>query len=204
MYAAGRRSRWLFACLLAAVSASAQQPEPAPQRLLESGQVTVDGRGVSYRIRRLPVNAFADLPDAVVDQLNQRQCVIPQTYEAHHPENVVHASLEQAGSSDWAVLCSAQGKVSLLVFFGSSPATPTVLASVPETDRLQRSGSTGVLGFNWAIDPVSPEALHQAQSGMGHKPPRLDHDCLADSIVDRKTVYRFFTKHAWTVVDTQD
>ena len=31
------------------------------------------------------------------------------------------------------------------------------LASAPETERLQSHGATNVLGFNWGIDPASPE-----------------------------------------------
>jgi hypothetical protein len=90
------------------------------------------------------------------------------------------------------------------VFFGSSPASPNVLSTAMETERLQRHDSTGVLGFNWAIDPASPEVVHQAQSGMERKPPRLDHDALADSAIEHRTVYRFYGKHQWTRVDTED
>ncbi len=189
----------MLLCLIAFWPAAGQQPDSL--RLVESGEMEVNGRNVPYIIRRLPVNAFPDLPDAVVVQLNERQCLIPQTYEAHHPENVVHASLEHAGSSDWAVLCSANGDVSLLVFFSSAPHKPAVLATVPEKERLQRHDSSGRLGFDWAIDPASPDAVHQAQSVMERKPPRIDHDALADILVDRKTVYRFFSKGKWTFLD---
>lgn len=200
MFPLGRRTRFVLAWLLAVFSASAQQPADT-QRLVESGQVVVFGHSIPFLIRRLPVNAFPDLPAGVADQLNQRQCMIPQSYEAHHPENVVHASLERAGSSDWAVLCSANGKVALLVFFGSAPGKAVVLATAAEKERLQRHDSSGVLGFNWAIDPASPEAVHQAQSGMERKPPRPDHDALADVTIDRTTIYRFFAKGAWTLVE---
>ena len=168
-----------------------------------SGQVTVDGRPTPYLIRRLPINAFPQLPPAVQDALVRRGCLIPQTYEAHQPENVVNASFERHGSSDWAVLCSVEGRVSLLVFFASG-GDPTVLASAPETDRLQAHGSTDVLGFNWGIDPAGPETVHEAQFGMRHPPPRLDHDALADTVIDRRTIYRVFAKGAWTVIDTRD
>ncbi len=191
--------RWMLLCAVAVLPAVAQDTDP--KQLVDFGQVEVAGQNVPYLIRRLPLNAFPDLPDGVVEQLSQRQCLIPQSYQAHHPENVVHASLERAGSSDWAVLCSANGEVSLLVFFGSTPAKPAVLATLPEKRRLQRHDSSGVLGFDWAIDPASPEAVHQAQSGMERKPPRIDHDALADIIVDRKTVYRFFSKGKWTLLD---
>jgi hypothetical protein len=178
-----------------------QDASPAP--LDVSGQITIAGRSTPYLIRHLPVNAFPQLPPAVQDALIRRRCLIPQTYEAHGPENVVHASLERRGSSDWAVLCSANGAVSLLVFFASS-GEPTVLATAPETERLQSHGSSNVLGFNWAIDPASPEDVHEAQLGMRHPPPRLDHDAIADSVIDGRTIYHFYSKSAWTLIDTQD
>jgi hypothetical protein len=191
-------------CVLAVFFTAALDPGGA-QQLNESGQVTVLGHSVPFLIRHLPVNAFPDLPEPVVDQLNQRQCLIPQSYEAHHPENVVHASLEHAGSSDWAVLCSTGGKVSLLVFFGNAPASrPSVMGMAEEKERLQRHDASGVLGFNWAIEAASPEAVHEAQSGMEKKPPRPDHDSLADITLDRRTLYRLFKKGSWAVVDTSD
>jgi len=99
------------------------------------------------------------------------------------------------------VLCSVNDQVSLLVFFGSAPGKPVVLITASEKDRLQRHDSNGVLGFNWAIDPASPEAVHQAQSGMERRPAKIDHDALADIVVDGKKVYRFFSKGTWKLLD---
>jgi hypothetical protein len=189
-----------FACALIPAQ---QQPNPA--QLTESGQIIIDGRSTPYLIRHLPVSSFPELPAGVQELLNRRGCLIPQTYEAHHPENVAHASLERAGSSDWAVLCSAEGTVSLLVFFGSrssqAQGQPQVLVSALETERLQAHDPSGVLGFNWGIDPASPEQVREAQYGMERRPPRLDHDALADSVVDRRTVYHFYAKSVWTLVE---
>lgn len=167
--------------------------------MVEKGQTTFAGHAVPYTIRRLPVSSFPDLPASVVGQLDQRGCMIPQTYEAHHPENVVHASLERSGSSDWAVLCSAHGAVTLLVFFGSTPTHPTELAQTAETKRLQRYDSSGIYGFNWGIDIASSETLHDAQLGSG-RTPRLDHDGLADTVVDRAVRYHVYVNHEWTIV----
>lgn len=189
----------LFFCCLSWIRSQDAVTDP----LNSSGQVTVDGRPTPYLIRHLPINAFPQLPAAVEDALVGRGCLIPQTYEAHQPENVINASLERHGSSDWAVLCSVNGRVSLLVFFASG-GDPMVVASAPETDCLQAHGATNVLGFNWGIDPASPEVIHEAQFGLRHPPPRLDHDALADSVIDRRTIYRVFAKGAWTVIDTRD
>jgi len=187
------------ALLAAGVLVAWARAQDATARLDDAGQMVVDGRATPYLIRHLPVNSFPELPAAIQEQLNARGCLIPQTYEAHEPENVVHASLERAGSSDWAVLCSVKGTVSLLVFLdGSGPA---VLASAPETERLQAHDPSGVLGFNWGIDPATPEQVHETQSAMRPRPARLEHDALADSVIEQKTVYHYYRNHAWTMVD---
>jgi hypothetical protein len=196
-----RESDWLLGILLCACSLlQAQLRDPAPAQLNESGQIVVAGRPTPYLIRHLPVSSYPGLPVELAAQLNRRGCLIPQTYEAHRPENVVNASLERPGSSDWAVLCSEGGTVSLLVYFSSAPGKLLVLAASPETERLQAHDLSGVLGFNWGIDPASPEQVRQAQSGLEHRPATLDHDALADSLVDHKTVYHFYLKGAWTVL----
>jgi hypothetical protein len=193
----------LFALLFGTAFAPVQGQSPlADSQLLETGQVAVAGHEVPYRIRKLPISSFPDLPEPVAQALATRHCLIPQTYEAHHPENVIHGSLQGPGSSDWAVLCAAEGKVSLLIFFANgAPDKPIVLSEVAETDRLQSHAPTGELGFNWGIDPASPKRIHDAQAGMTHHPPTPDHDALADSIVDQKTVYHLFRNGAWETLD---
>jgi hypothetical protein len=203
MIAAGlRKVACLLGILLCACSLlPAQKQEQLPAPLNVSGQIVVAGQSIPYLIRRLPISSFPGLPDELAAMLNRRGCLIPQTYEAHRPENVIHASLERPGSSDWAVLCSAQGTVSLLVFFSSSPASLYVLSAAPETQRLQSHDPSGILGFNWGIDPASPEQIRQAQAGLLHRPAPVDHDALADSLVDQHTVYHFYLKNAWIVLE---
>lgn len=187
-----------LAGLIARVSAQVSGASP----LVKTGKVAVAGREVAYRIRNLPVSSFPDLPNPVADALNGRGCLIPQTYQAKRPENVVRGSLERPGSQDWAVLCAAQGKVSLLVFFASVPAAqPAVLLAANETDHLQAHDLSGELGFDWGIDPVSPARLHDVEAGMKHRPPLPDHDCLAETTVDRQTIYHLYRNGAWEKVD---
>ncbi|MDE3200561.1 MAG: hypothetical protein KGN79_06525 [Acidobacteriota bacterium] len=173
----------------------------ASQTLNEKGMTTVNGHAVPYVIQRLPVSSFPLLPSEVANELNDRGCMIPQTYEAHQPENVVHASLAHADSSDWAVLCSAKGRVSLLVFLEGMYEHPKVLASALETARLQVRDSSGVLGFNWGIDRATPRQMHDAEAGLERRPPAIDHDALADSKIERHTVYHVYTHGVWTLLD---
>ena len=174
------------------------------QSLNESGKTSVDGKMVSYLIRRLPVNSFPELPDAVAETLTQRGCLIPQTYAAHRPENVIHASLDGAGSSDWAVLCSAHGTVELLAFFARVPGKAMTVASAQELERIQRHDSTGVYGFDWGIDSASPKQVREAQSGLEHHPPAVDHDALADTVLNQNTIYRFYAHEKWTKLDVAE
>jgi hypothetical protein len=194
--------------LAAAMPAAAQSPQPTggfkAADLNESGRIAVDGHSVPYLIRHLPASSFPELPAAIQDELNRRRCLIPQTYEAHRPENVVHGSFERPGSSDWAVLCSNAGTVSLLVFFAGDAQKPAILAGVLETRRLQPRDTSGDLGFNWGIDPATPEQVREAQIGMEPLPPRLDHDCVADSVIEHRTVYHYFSKGGWTLVETRN
>jgi len=204
MHLARRRTRCMLLCVLIVCSAAAQHDEQSLAKLVTRGEITLDGQSHPYVIRHLPPDSFPDLPEPIAKSLEQRACLIPQTYQAHHPENVAHGSFERPGSQDWAVLCSVQGNVSLLVFFASAPGNPHVLATVSETSRLQAYSSTRVFGFNWGIDAASPEVIHDAQIGLSPRPPRPDHDSLADSIVDRTTIYRYFNNGSWTLVELPD
>jgi hypothetical protein len=173
------------------------------QPLVETGHALIAGREIPYQIRNLPVNSFPEIPAAIANVLNTRGCVIPQTYEAHRPENVIHGSFERPGSVDWALLCSVKGYVSLLVFFAdASPADPIVLATASNSDRLQPHDLSGELGFNWGIDPASPQRVRDAQAAMTHRPATLDHDCLADSILESKTIYHLYRNGIWENVPT--
>jgi hypothetical protein len=203
MHRVPRRMRSLLLCVLVA-SAAAQHDEQSLANLVTRGEITIDGQSHPYVIRHLPPDSFPNVPEPIAKTLQQRACLIPQTYQAHHPENAVRGSFERPGSQDWAVLCTVQGNVSLLVFFASAPGNPQVLATVPEIDRLQDYSSTHVLGFNWGIDAASPAVIHDAQIGLSPRPLRPDHDSLADSIVDRTTVYHYFKNGSWSLVDLPD
>jgi hypothetical protein len=203
MICAGHRNvaSLLIALLCACSLLPAQKSDPAPAPLNVSGQIVVAGQSIPYLIRHLPISSFPGLPDEFATLLNRRGCLIPQTYEAHRPENVIRASFERPGSFDWAVLCSERGTVSLLVFFSSAPASLHVLSAAPETERLQAHDPSGVLGFNWGIDPASPEQIRQAQAGLLRRPAPVDHDALADSLVDRHTIYHYYLNSAWIVLE---
>jgi hypothetical protein len=195
---------WLVLFPLSLSAWASPHSQPTPDQLNETGRIVVSGRSTPYIIHHLPVASFPQIPMVIQSVLSDRNCLIPQTYEAHRPENVIQGSFERAGSSDWAVLCSRHGTVSLLVFFGSDPEHPFTLATAPETEKLQVHDPTGVLGFNWGIDPASPEQVREAQAGMYPRPPKVSHFAVADSIVEHSTEYHYYSNGAWTLLPTPD
>ena len=184
-------SRAFLTAILAAASLSAQQP------LITTGTANVNGFSYPYTIRHLPVSSFPELPAPLVAVLARRGCLIPQSYEAHHPENVIHGSFERPGSSDWAVLCLKDRVVALMIFLESAPDKPLTLATADDTFRLSSRPGSAELGFNWAIDTVPPERVRQAQKDL-NRPQRADHDAIADSVLEQRTVYRYFSNGSWT------
>lgn len=187
--------------LSATAQAGAKSANLASNPLTQTGKIEANGQVSNYVIHYLPASSFPDLPPAIAGSIAAHSCLIPQTFEAHRPENVLHASLEHAGSEDWALLCAHEGTVALMVFFASSPDRPITLASAPETERLQHHNASQSFGFNWGIDRASPSQIHEAQIGLKRRPAPPDHDALADSIIDHKTVYHFYSKGKWTLVD---
>ena len=193
-----------FAVWLLGAKPGLAQAAPTVLPMVETGHVSVAGHDVPYRIRSLPVSSFPNLPAPIAETLNSLGCLIPQTYEAHRPENVIHASLERSGAADWAVLCLVKDSVTLLVFFASaSSRDPIALVTAAKTERLQPHDQSGELGFNWGIDPASPGRIHDAQAGMNRRPSPPDHDCLADTTVDQKTVYHLYRDSAWSKVEVE-
>lgn len=170
-------------------------------RMVERGTVDVNGKSTKYLIRRLPVSSFTELPSLIAAELEKRDCMIPQSYQAHRAENVVHGSFEGEGTSDWAALCSASGKVRLLIFFASAPGVPLTLDEADEKTLLEAHDLSGVFGFDWGLDAATPQQVHQAQAGMEHRPAAPAHDAVALVWLDHRTRYRLYEKQRWVELD---
>ena len=180
--------------------APAQEPNQAARSTeqIETGRVRLpSGAEVVYRIRLLPLTSFPAMPPAVSAQLNERNCMVPQTYEARAPENVVHASLERKGSDDWAVLCSANGSTTLYVFFQSKLSAPIALRRQRDTEWLG-SEVVGAYGSAWGIARRGPSQLRAAKRGS------FDHDGIDDAFVEKSSTTHYFEDGNWMVLDNSN
>ena len=197
-----RRLLSFACCLLAAVAAIAQANLTAPPQTeqLEAGFAQLPGHPrIFYRIRLLPVSSFPRLPQSVAQQLDRMGCMIPQTYEARGPENIIHGSFEKKESDDWAALCSVNGLTTLYVFFQSNFANPILLRHQADSEWLGTEWSQDY-GSAWGI-ALRPARLMQRLSGADYG--SADHDGIDDAFVEKSTTVHYFQKNQWTTLEPQ-
>lgn len=185
------------------LGAAQSQPGGANSEQIEAGRMRMPGGPeVVYRIRLLPLTSFPALPASVAEVLGQRKCMVPQTYEARAPENVIHAALERQGSSDWAVLCSVNGITTLYIVFQSKPNAPIALRHQRDTEWLGAE-ALGAYGSAWGIARRSPSQIRQAQSRPGSAANRteIDHDGIEDAFVEKSSTIHYFEGGSWTTLN---
>jgi hypothetical protein len=180
--------------LLCAVCASTQISE---QDI--TGQLQTPQGARNYRIRLLPLASFPSLPRNIVAQLDALHCMVPQTFEARHPENVIHGSFEKKGSEDWAVLCAHDGRTDLLVFFQSLAEKPFTLATHKLTERMGAETPSSEMGPAWGISSIPQDGLQHSPGVRQHGP--FDHDGIEDDYVERSSVIHYYRAGNWLTLE---
>lgn len=119
--------------------------------------------------------------------------MIPQTYEAHEPENVIRGSFEKPGNNDWAVLCSVKSETTLYVFFGSNLAEPIALRSQADSKWL---------GKDWSQDYGSAWGISTMPAYVMPRKDQLDHDGIEDAFVEQSAVVHYYANGHWATYET--
>jgi hypothetical protein len=170
---------------------------------IESGTIPApEGNTIAWRIRLLPLSSFPELPSAVAAELSRRQCMIPQSFEAREPENVVHGAFRSADSRDWAALCSAQAVTTLYVFFAGQFDSPIALRSQPDTVWLGAEPGESVLGSSWGIAVRSASELRATPEL--HRGITIDHDAIDDARLERSLTIHYFQNGRWISLNHSD
>ena len=155
-------------------------------------------------IKRLPPSAFRELPPGIREQLEARGCTIPQTAEIEKPHSVIHGEFAKKGQTDWAGLCSRDGKSSILVFWGGPAKCPSELARGDDRHSLQTwSGSR--IAYSRAIQVAGKKYIldHYNWYG-GPKPPPLDHQGIDDAFIGKASVVRYCHQGRWLELQGAD
>ena len=137
---------------------------------------------VEKYIVRLPPVAFPELPANLVQELQRRQCTIPQEAEsARKPNNVIKGEFARPGQTDWAVLCSVKGVSTIVVFWNGSENNPATLAPWKDSGYVQDLGG-GRWGYSRIIEPMSVDDIFRYHDleHLGIPLPPIDHQGIND------------------------
>ena len=156
----------------------------------------------SFAFRLLPPATFTELPAPVRKDLEKRHCMIPQSYEARSPENVIHGAFREKGPTDWAALCSQNGTTTLLVYWSDSGSAPAELAVQTDTDTADPHDETNLLGYARGIDVASPNAINEILVNKPYGP--FDHDGIKDAHIEKSSVIHYFKNGTWMVLQASE
>ena len=148
-------------------------------------------------IRRLPIDSFPQLPEAVAGVLREKGCLVPQPEPEGPGVNVISGEFFAAGQAGWAVLCSTNGQSVILVFRDESGASPEELAPADDRGFLQGVGN-GVIAYSRQISTVDRQYIvrHYRAYG-GPKPPPIRHAGIDDAFLEKASVVHYWYEDTW-------
>ena len=150
---------------------------------------------------RLAPSSFSQLPKGVMQELQRRNCTIPQVWDAHQPGNVISGEFLKKGQRDWAVLCSVRLKSSILVLPEKSPQTAFKLEEEEDLDMLQGVGE-GKIGYSREIMPVGEAFIREHnRDSDGPKLPLIDHLGINDAVAEKGSVVFYYYQNKWLRLD---
>ena len=121
-------------------------------------------------IIRLSPSVFPELPANLVQELQRRQCTIPQETYSKKRNNVIKGEFARPGQTDWAVLCSVKGFSTILVFWNGSEKNPANLASGEDIGYVQFLGRDQ-WGYSRGIDAVAKDFIMRHYDAHGGPEP---------------------------------
>lgn len=160
----------------------------------------IDWDRAEREILRLPPTAFANLPPPIIAALEKQGCMIPQVYDEAKPSNVITGSFANPGQSDWAVLCSRDGKSSLIVFWGGPSRCPPKPLEAADRDFLQGIGGDAA-GYSRQIDVIGRNKILDFYFNVeGGSLPPIDHHAIEHLFVDKTSFALYCHQGVWLVL----
>jgi len=172
-------------------TSAAENSFPEWQALLNAGR---------RQIRRLPVEAFPELPPAVAGTLQRMGCAVPQAFESPGRQgwrNLIRGRFYDAQREGWAVICSARGTVRLLAFRDDSDTNPETLLGGLESHCMQIL-SEKAAGFSWAITAADEAVIRRYnREYRGPRLPPLDHEGIEAHALGKASVILYRHGGRW-------
>jgi hypothetical protein len=149
------------------------------------------------KIRRLPVEAFPDLPTTVAGVLRARNCRVPQPSPDGAPRNVIHGEFFAQGEAGWAALCSVNNLTTLLAFRNDRDRNPDTVTTSEDRVHLQGLGGNQI-GYSRQIIAAGRDFImrHYRAYG-GPAPPPIDHHGIDDAFLGKASITWYFYQGKW-------
>jgi hypothetical protein len=149
------------------------------------------------KIRRLPVEAFPELPTAVTEVLRARNCSVPQPSAEGAPRNVIRGEFFAKGEAGWAVLCSVNNSTALLAFRNGRDTNPDTVTTSEDRSYLQGLDGNEI-GYSREITAAGRDFImrHYRAYG-GPEPPPIDHHGIDDAFLEKASITWYFHNGKW-------
>ena len=160
------------------------------------------GHSLESWIVRLSPTAFPELPANLVQELQRRQCTIPQeAYSKTKPNNVIKGEFARPGQTDWAVLCSVKGVSTILVFWNGSENNLDALVPAADSGYVQGSGN-GQWAYSRGIEPMGIDDIfrYHDQEHLGIPLPPIYHQGINDFFEGKAFLVWYYYEGQWLKV----
>ena len=156
------------------------------------------------KIRRLPVEAFPELPTAVAAVLRARNCRVPQPSPEGAPRNVIRSDFFAKGEAGWAVFCSANNSTALLAFRNDRDTNPDTV-NTSEDQRYLQGLDGNQIGYSREITAAGRDFIvrHYRAYG-GPEPPPIDHHGIDDAFLEKASITWYFYRGQWLQLQGAD
>ena len=140
-------------------------------------------------VRRVAPDSFPQLPTAVRHDLERRECLVPQPYDARKPANVARGAFTAPRISEWAILCSAHDTSQILIYRVSSSRDVRAIDSLEraaDVAWMQRISDTQ-WGFSRLLGTLPLDRIRTwRRDDDGRSIPRpIDHDAIEQTFIGK-------------------
>jgi hypothetical protein len=187
-------------------------PQLDPQGIVQARQVELQtqrdwqkrAEEAIGKIRRLPVEAFPELPTAVAGVLRARNCRAPQPSTGGPPRNVIRGQFFAKGEAGWAVLCSVNNSTALLAFRNDRDINPDTVITSDDRNYIQGLDGDNI-GYSREITAAGRDFImrHYRAYG-GPEPPPIDHQGIDDAFLEKASITWYFHNGKWLQLQGAD
>jgi hypothetical protein len=148
-------------------------------------------------IRRLPVEAFPELPTAVAGVLRARNCSVPQPSPDGPPRNVIRGEFFAKEEAGWAVFCSANNSTALLAFRNDGDTNPDTVATSEDRNYLQGPDGNQLVYSRQITAAGRDFIMRHYRAYGGPEPPPIDHHGIDDAFLEKASITWYFHNGKW-------